>query len=71
MIMLSEPRLPEFQQFLGHIIDKDGIRADPDKTSAISSMDPPRSVSDLRRFMGLARSNLTLNYLNLGYLNLS
>ena len=35
-------------KFLGHIIDKDGIRADPDKTSAIS-----RSVSDLRRFMGL------------------
>ncbi len=29
-------------KFLGHIIDKDGIRADPDKTAAVSSMDPPK-----------------------------
>ncbi len=29
-------------KFLGHIIDKDGICADPDKTAAVSSMDPCR-----------------------------
>ena len=35
------------------MIDKDGIRADPDKVTAISQMDPPQSVSELRRFMGM------------------
>jgi len=40
-------------KFLGHIIDQDGIHPDPDKTSAISNMEQPQSVSDLRRFMGL------------------
>ena len=40
-------------KFLGHVIDEDGIRADPEKTLAISNMEPPQSVSDLRRFMGL------------------
>ena len=40
-------------KFLGHVIDKGGIRADPEKTLAISNMEPPQSVSDLRRFMGL------------------
>ena len=40
-------------KFLGHVIDQDGIRADPEKTSAIARMEPPQSVSDLRRFMGL------------------
>lgn len=36
------------------MIDKDGIPADPKKTSAISYMEPPQSISDLRRFMELA-----------------
>ncbi len=40
--------------FLGHVIDADGIRADPDKTSAIRNMLPPTNVSELRRFMGMA-----------------
>ena len=40
-------------KFLGHVIDEDGIRADPEKTLAISNMEPPQSVSDLQRFMGL------------------
>ena len=40
-------------RFLGHILDKQGIRADPEKTSAISKMKAPKSVSDVRRFMGL------------------
>ena len=35
-------------RFLGHCIDKDGVRADPEKTAAICSMHPPRSVSELR-----------------------
>ena len=40
-------------KFLGHILDKQGIRADPEKTSAITKMEAPKSVSDVRRFMGL------------------
>ena len=41
-------------KFLGHIVNKDGIKADADKTSAILKMKPPQNVTELRRFMGLA-----------------
>ena len=41
-------------KFLGHIVNKDGIKADPDKTSAILKMKPPQNVTELCRFMGLA-----------------
>jgi len=37
-------------KFLGHIVNKDGIKADPDKTSAILKM---KNISELCRFMGL------------------
>jgi len=40
-------------KYLGHLINKNGIRADPEKTTAITQMEPPQSVTDLRRFMGL------------------
>ena len=40
-------------KFLGHIIDQQGIRADPDKTTAIIEMKPPSNVPELRRFMGM------------------
>ena len=40
-------------KFLGNLISKDGIRADPEKTSAIRGMQVPKSVSDLRRFLGM------------------
>ena len=40
-------------KFLGHMIDQDGIRADPDKTAAIQRMETPKSITDLRRFMGM------------------
>lgn len=47
----------EFHQssikFLGHILDKKGIRADLEKTSAIVEMRPPESVTEVQRFMGL------------------
>ena len=41
-------------KFLGHIIDREGIRADPDKVTAITEMKPPTNVLELRRFMGMA-----------------
>lgn len=37
--------------FMGHVIDQHGIRADPAKTSAILEMKPPANITDLRRFM--------------------
>ena len=40
--------------FLGHIISKDGISPDPAKTSAIVNTGTPKSVSDLRMFLGMA-----------------
>ena len=40
-------------KFLGHIISKNGISPDPDKTVAIQNMPPHESPSDLRRFMGM------------------
>ena len=41
-------------KFLGHIVSKEGIHADPDKTAALVNMKPPNNVSELRRFMGMA-----------------
>ena len=40
--------------FLGHVIDSDGIRADPAKTQAIVKMSPPSNATELRRFLGMA-----------------
>jgi len=40
-------------KFLGHLIDQNGIHADPDKTTAIVHISPPTTVSELRRFMGM------------------
>ena len=40
-------------KFLGHCINQDGIRADPEKTAAIRHMKPPTTVPELRRFMGM------------------
>ena len=40
--------------FLGHVIDVAGIRADPEKTKAIMDMSPPTSLSEPRRFLGIA-----------------
>lgn len=38
---------------LGHLVDKDGIRPDPQKTKAVKEFQPPRSVKELRSFLGL------------------
>ena len=39
--------------FLGHIIDGDGIHADPEKVTAITDMAVPSDISDLCRFLGM------------------
>ena len=34
-------------------MDKGGVRADPDKISAIVDLTPPKDLAELRRFMGM------------------
>ncbi|XP_047522868.1 uncharacterized protein K02A2.6-like [Pieris napi] len=40
-------------KYLGYIIDKDGIRVDPDKVKAIVGMVYPKNVSELKSFLGM------------------
>ena len=40
-------------KFLGHLINSDGITADPQKTAAIREMERPKSFPELRRFLGM------------------
>ena len=40
-------------KFLGHVIDCEGIRPDPNKVSAIEHFSTPTNVSDIRRFLGM------------------
>ena len=40
--------------FLGHVINKEGVSADPHKTSALTEMQAPQNVTELRRFLGMA-----------------
>ena len=48
---------PEFSKdhlkFLGHIIDKDGVRADPAKVQAIIDLPPPSNVSQMHQLVGM------------------
>ena len=51
------PEKCEFGQtevkFLGHIINQEGIHADPEKTRAIKEFAGPRERKDLQRFFGM------------------
>ena len=40
--------------FLGHIVSAYGIRVDPTKIEAVVSWNPPRNVTEVRSFLGLA-----------------
>ncbi|KAD5803037.1 hypothetical protein E3N88_14397 [Mikania micrantha] len=41
-------------QFLGHIINEDGIQVDPSKIEAIKEWETPRTPTEIRQFLGLA-----------------
>ena len=43
--------------FLGHVISRDGIKADPKKVHAVSNLPQPTNKTDLQKFFGI------LNYL--------
>src|SRR6476661_4351401 len=40
-------------KYLGHIVDKHGIRPDPKKVEAVQTWPVPRNVHDVRSFVGL------------------
>ena len=43
----------ESVKFLGHIVDKEGIRPDPEKVKGINDMTEPKNLTGLRRFLGM------------------
>jgi len=40
-------------RYLGHLITRNGISTDPEKTEAITRIPPPRTVREVRQFLGL------------------
>ncbi|GKB34186.1 putative reverse transcriptase domain-containing protein, partial [Tanacetum coccineum] len=45
--------IPEVQ-FLGHVIDSQGIHVDPAKIESIKDWESPKSPTEIRQFLGLA-----------------
>ena len=41
-------------KYLGHIVSQDGIRVNPDKTTAVSCFPQPSNATEVRQFLGLA-----------------
>ncbi|XP_022015093.1 uncharacterized protein LOC110914614 [Helianthus annuus] len=41
-------------QFLGHVIDVDGVHVDPSKVDAVMNWVPPKNPSEIKSFLGLA-----------------
>ena len=39
--------------YLGHVVDAQGIRTDPEKIKAISAIPPPKNQKELKRFFGM------------------
>ena len=40
-------------KFLGHIVDGNGVRPNPDKVKAVQDWPPPKNTSELKSFLGL------------------
>jgi len=41
-------------KYLGHIVDREGIRTDPEKVSAVADWPEPQNVKQIRQFLGMA-----------------
>ena len=41
-------------KFLGHVVSASGVSVDPDKVEAVMSWERPKSVFEIRSFLGLA-----------------
>lgn len=55
-LKLSPKKCVFFQRkvtFLGHVVSGDGVSTDPNKTEAVSTWPVPRSVTEVRSFLGL------------------
>ncbi|GJZ72390.1 putative reverse transcriptase domain-containing protein, partial [Tanacetum coccineum] len=48
-------------QFLGHVIDSEGIHVDPAKIESIKDWTSPKSPTEIRQFLGLAGCNTPKN----------
>ena len=46
----GQPRI----KFLGHVVDKEGVSPDPERTTALTRMPAPSNITELRRFLGMA-----------------
>ena len=42
-------------EYLGHILDGNGIKPKPNKLKAITEMPPPRNLSQLESFLGMSQ----------------
>ena len=40
-------------KYLGHVVSKEGISTDPDKTTDVFTWPTPKTISELRSFLGL------------------
>ena len=40
-------------KFLGHIVSKEGVEVDPDKTACIDAWEFPKNVTEVRQFLGI------------------
>lgn len=41
-------------RYLGYVVDRSGLRVDPEKVTAILNLPPPRNVTEVRRILGMA-----------------
>ena len=44
--------------FFGHVIEKDGVKPNPERVKAIASLPPPNNITKLRRYMGIVTARL-------------
>ena len=42
-------------KFLGHMVSASGVSVDPEKVEAVMSCEKPKSVFEIRNFLGLER----------------
>ena len=41
-------------KYLGHVIDREGVRVDPDKTAAVLNLQPPNTPAGVKSFLAMA-----------------
>ena len=42
-------------EYLGYVLTREGIKPQPTKVVAILTLNPPKNVKDLRRFLGVVQ----------------